>query len=99
MTIVIVQDSDEIHIATWNLSDYPPVFDGYAVGELTASRPGAMDAVEELERRILVLSEWIVETDPRECEECGGEASPVDLVDGYPLCAACSTFETRRRYG
>lgn len=101
MTLVVVQagGEGEEHIATWDLSEYPPVFDGHAVGRLSACRVGAIDAVEELERRIAVLAEWVVENDPRECAECGGAADAVELIQRYPLCSECSTFETRRRYG
>lgn len=98
MTILVLGGGEREHIATWNISEYPPVFEGYAVGEVVARREEAIAAVEELERRVLVLSGWIVENDPRECAECGGEASAELLVDDYPLCSECSTFETRRRY-
>lgn len=99
MTIHVIGTGDGECIAAWSLEHPPPVFDGFAVEGITARREGAIEAVEELERRTVVLAVWIVENDPRECAECGGAADAVELTGGYPLCRACSTFETRRRYG
>lgn len=109
MTIVTVGHAADyyagvsgVHIATYRLetdeTDPFEEFEGVSVAGLFAVREGAIEAVEELCRRREVLSEWIFERNPRDCAECGEEASVAELAAGYPLCESCSTFRTRRRY-